>query len=451
MQDVDQTTPKGEASDYPPAARGWAVVCLLMFAYIFSYLDRSIIGYLATPIKEDLGITDEQFGWLTGLAFAVFYGTAAIPLGWLVDRWKRTKIIAAGITLWSVATIASGFATKFWHLFLARVGVGAGEATLSPAAFSIIGDSFPPEKRGKPIAFYTMALIVGGALSGYIIAFTLRVTDGLEVVHIPLLGDFAPWQAIFIIIGTPSLLLALVFFLIKEPPRQISAPSGAETQGNGFLDTLKLLGRNWGTYASFVSLICVMTIIAYSQAFFLPSVFERVYGWSGEFYAFANATGTLVLGVPVYLATGFLSDYFSKRGNPGAPFLILLAGFLLMTPAGAIAFVMPNGWLAFIILMINSIGIMIVSAVGVTALLNITPARVRGQVVAIYYMIISLAGLLLGPSTVGSLSTRLFGEENLNFAVAAVPAIYGIIPLLMLPIIRKLYLQQMARLAGQNT
>jgi MFS family permease len=125
---------------------------------------------------------------------------------------------------------------------------------------------------------------------------------------------------------------------------------------------------------------------------------------------------------------------------------LLVIGFLIMLPSAILPYFMPNGWLAYAILTINTVGIGIVSAVGVTALLLITPAQIRGTVIAIYYMAISLSGLLLGPWTVGKLSTGVFGEENLNLAMAAVPAIYGIIPLLLIPVTKKLYLAQMDRL-----
>ena len=141
-------------SEHPwPASRtAWSMVILLTIAYIFSFVDRGILGLLIEPIKADLQLKDEDLGYLIGPAFALFYATMGLPLGWLADRRRRTWIVAAGIALWSAATAASGLARSFWHLFFARMGVGVGEATLSPCAMSMIGDSFPPERRGKPIA-----------------------------------------------------------------------------------------------------------------------------------------------------------------------------------------------------------------------------------------------------------------------------------------------------------
>ena len=130
------------------------MVILLTIAYVFSFVDRGILGLLIEPIKADIHLTDEQLGYLIGPAFALFYATMGLPLGWLADRVRRTWIVTAGIALWSIATAASGLASSVWHLLAARMSVGVGEATLGPCAMSMIADSFPPERRGKPVAIY---------------------------------------------------------------------------------------------------------------------------------------------------------------------------------------------------------------------------------------------------------------------------------------------------------
>jgi len=147
------------------ATSGWITVAFLTIAYLFSFIDRWILGLLIEPIKADLGLTDTQIGLLLGPAFAIFYATMGLPLGWLADRRNRVRIVAVGIGLWSIATAASGLAKSFIHLFIARMSIGVGEATLSPCAMSIISDSFPREKRSRPIAVYTTALSLGAGLA----------------------------------------------------------------------------------------------------------------------------------------------------------------------------------------------------------------------------------------------------------------------------------------------
>ena len=142
---------------YPKPAQAWYIVILLTLAYVLSFVDRYILGLLVELIKADMGLTDWQIGLLLGPAFAIFYATMGLPLGWLADRWRRTWLVGMGVFLWSAATAASGLAKNFWHLFVTRMAVGVGEATLSPCAMSIISDSFPKHKRGRPIAVYTAA------------------------------------------------------------------------------------------------------------------------------------------------------------------------------------------------------------------------------------------------------------------------------------------------------
>jgi MFS family permease len=427
---------------YPKASTGWFLVVMLTIAYVFSYVDRYVLGLLIEPIKADLSLTDEQIGWVIGPAFAIFYATMGLPLGWLVDRKKRTWIVAAGIMIWSLATTASGLVKSFWHLFFTRMTVGVGEATLSPAAFSMIADSFPPERRGKPIAFYSMSLALGGAIASFIGGTALLWAKSTSGLALPMVGFIAPWQLVFGIVGLPGLLVAAIFLFLRDPERRLATAIDPALKGNSIVDALAYVGRNANTYLSFVSLVCVMTITAYSQGFLAP-VFERSFGWEPEKYAYINGTALLLIGPANVFLMGYISDRWSQRGVRDAPFRLLVVGFLIMVPSGILPYFMPNGALAFAALCVNTIGIGIVSSVGVTALLLITPAQIRGQIVALYYMAISLSGLLLGPTTVGYLSTHVYGENNLYLAMASVPAIYGLIPFLLIPVTRRLYMAQM--------
>jgi MFS family permease len=153
---MDDPKKDGNSSAYPPAAYGWYVVVILTIAYVISFIDRQILALLIEPIRQDMEITDTQISLLMGLAFAIFYTLLGIPIGRLADRSSRRGIIAVGITIWCIMTAACGLARNFMQLFLARIGVGIGEATLNPSALSLISDYFPREKRGKPIGFYNM-------------------------------------------------------------------------------------------------------------------------------------------------------------------------------------------------------------------------------------------------------------------------------------------------------
>ena len=431
------------AAAYPSAAAGWFLVVMLTIAYIFSFVDRYILGLLIEPIKAEFGLSDRSIGWLLS-AFTLVYGFVGIFMGWLIDRGKRIWIVSIGVALWSMATVAPRTAKNFAQLFGARMGVGIGEATLSPATFSMIGDSFPTEKRGKPIAFYSSALPIGAGLasllSGAIIAWT--ASGGTQA--LPLFGELSPWRFTLIIVGLPGLVFALFFLLMKEPARRPAAAASDVISGSGFIDALKYIWRNRLLYLGFLLLIGTMTTIAYSQGFLAPT-FERTWGWSPQKYAFVNGVALLVIGPANMLIMGTISDWWTKKGVTDASLRLVFIGFLIMVPTASIPLFMPTAELAFAILCINTVGIGIVSAIGVTALLVITPAQVRGQIVAIYYLSISWFGSL-GPIVVGELSSSVFGEDNIRYAVAAVPFIFGIIPFLMMPLTRRLYREQMAKL-----
>lgn len=422
---------------------GWTLTILLTLAYVLSYVDRAILGLLIEPIKADIHLTDEQMGYLLGPAFAVFYATMGLPLGWLADRTRRTWLVAAGIALWSLATVFSGMARSFGHLFVARMSVGVGEAVLSPCAMSMIGDSFPPERRGKPVAVYSTALSLGGGIASLIGAAVLVWAKTSEGMELPLVGSVKAWQAAFIAVGVPGLLLALPFLLIGEPQRQAAA--NAEVTSD-FRAMAAYLAKRWPAFLGLVTLVSVMTITAYSQGF-MASAFARRYGWEVHDYAAINGIITLVLGATTVVSIGVLCDRWRAAGRDDAPFRILSAGFILMVIAATAILLMPNAQLAFVLIGLATIGIGAVTASGMIALLDITPGQIRGQVVAIYLMIISLSGLLLGPTTVGLLSTRYFGEGNLHLAVASVPAIFGTVPLLLLRSIGKAYRAEKATIA----
>ncbi len=447
---VTPTSPASAPAEepYPSNTYAWGMVAILTIAYISSFIDRYIYGLLAQQIKADLQLSDIQIGLIGGLAFALFYATSGVFLGWLADHRRRTWIVGFGVIVWSLATAASGLAKSYWQLFLARVGVGAGEATLSPCAMSMIADSFPPERRGKPIAIYSSALVIGAGVANLASAAIIQWTLRSPSVSVPMFGELAPWQLTFIIVGLPGVLIAIPFFLMREPTRRKIAASEQDV-GDGHLgDTVRYVRKHLGAFMGITAIVCVMTITAYSQSVWMPATFERTYGWSPSLYGVVNGIVILCVSPATYIATGFISDKMTSSGKRDAPFLLLMVGALLMVPTGAAAPLMPTGWMAFVILGFNTMGIGIVSAVGVTALLQITPGKIRAQVVALYYMAISLTGLIIGPVGVGYLSALVFGEDNLRYAMAIMPVLTGVLPLFFLPAARRIYAKELDRLAG---
>jgi MFS family permease len=252
------------------------MVILMTVAYMFSFIDRYILGLLIDPIKADLGLSDTQIGLLLGPAFAIFYATMGLPLGYLADRVKRVWIVAIGVFVWSLATVASGFAQKFSQLFIARMGVGVGEATLSPCAISMITDSFSKKDRGKPIGFYTMGMSLGPAVAYLSGAAVLIWAQSVDLVNLPIIGEISPWQLAFIIVGLPGIVLAVLIAMLREPQRTSHKNQNDEEEIK-ITEALKFFIEKRSALGSFILPACVMTTIAYSHAWLAP-MFERTWG-----------------------------------------------------------------------------------------------------------------------------------------------------------------------------
>ena len=432
------TTDKPDARLYPSSGYAWYMVLLLTVAYILSFIDRYVLGLLIEPIKADMALSDFQISLLLGPFFFICYALLGLPLGWLADRKRRTWIVAAGVGLWSLATALTGAAKNFVHIALARTGVGIGEATLSPCAMSMISDSFPAAKRGRPIAFYTAALSLGAGAASLLASKVLDWADRNAGLVLPFFGEVNAWQLVFITVGLPGLVVALLFLFLREPKRQERKADAGDAR---FIDMLRYVGRHWPVYVGIAMLVSVMTITAYSQGWYAP-VFERTWGWEGKTYAFWNGIVLLAVGPLTVNIAGYLSDKLYGLGRRDGPLLIVMMGVLILVPTAVLIPLMPSPELAMILIGVNTVGIAMASATGATALLNVTPGQIRGQTVALYYMTISFAGML-GPLTVGFLSDRVFGEEGLRYAVAVVPLAVGVPAILLMVWVRRHYLREL--------
>ena len=204
--------PLPEASRY-----SWYVLVVLVVVYILNFIDRQILSILAVDIKADLGLTDADMGFLGGAAFAVFYALFGIPLGRLADNWSRVKLLSIGLALWSIMTAVSGFARNQAELTIARMGVGVGEATASPTAYSLISDYFPKRQRATALAIYSSGLYIGGGVSLFIGALIVQSWDAAFPQGGPL--GLVGWQAAFLAVGLPGVLVGLWVASLREPAR----------------------------------------------------------------------------------------------------------------------------------------------------------------------------------------------------------------------------------------
>ena len=218
--------------DWPNPVYSWYVVGVLMLAYTNAYIDRQILSLLIEPIRADLEISDTQVSLLAGIAFTLFYTLLGVPIARLADQKNRKAIIAAGISVWSAMTAACGLAGNFWHLFLARIGVGVGEATLSPAAFSIIADYFPKHQLARAFSVYSMGVYFGAGLAMIIGGMVIRMVIDAGATTLPLIGEIKPWQITFFYVGLLGLPIFLLILTIREPVRRGLVAASADDSQN---------------------------------------------------------------------------------------------------------------------------------------------------------------------------------------------------------------------------
>ncbi|MFK7954875.1 MAG: spinster family MFS transporter [Lysobacterales bacterium] len=423
----DQPTSSEDATaeeNYPSSGYAWYVVTVLTLAYVISFIDRQILALLVGPIKADLNLTDTQISLLMGLAFGVFYTLMGIPLGRLADRKSRRLIIAAGITVWSFMTAACGLAKGYGQLFLARVGVGVGEASLSPSALSLISDYFPEHKRGRAIGFYQsgisigagIAMILGGAVIGF-------ATAGGETV-LPLIGSVKPWQLVFMLVGLPGLGVALLLFTVREPKRRGLLKTGTEDQALPLRFVVRYLWDRKRAFGQLFVGMSVVTIVGYAYFSWVPTMFIRTFGWTIGEVGLAYGILLLITGPLGVNGAGWLADYLFQKGHSDAHLKTVLIGVLITLLSAPLMPLMPTATSALIMLVPASIGPAMSTATGASALMMITPNQMRGQTSAVYLFVISILGLTVGPTAVALITDYVYADEGaLRYSIAWVSGI----------------------------
>ena len=406
------------------------MVGVLTIAYVFSFIDRSILTLLVGPIRADLGISDTQISLLHGLAFAIFYTLLGIPIASLADRRNRRNLIAAGVAFWSLATAACGLTRNFWQLFLARVGVGVGEAALSPAAYSMIADSFPPEKLGRALSVYTLGAIAG---MGFALIIGGAVIGGVQTaadVMLPVVGSLRPWQLVFFIVGLPGLLIALWILTLKEPARRQQSPPAAKT---GLAPLLPWMRGHWQAYAAHFAGFALLSIVLNSLMAWTQSHFMRNFALAPGEAGFWLGTLVAVFGTSGIIAGGWWSDRAQRLGRADAP---VRAG--VVSAAGSVAFgiIAPLAGSLELALALYAPSLFFSTfAYGTApaAVQLMTPPAMRAVASAIYLFFLNFVGMGLGPLLTAAVTDFLFGNDRaVGQSMAVVVGVAGTLSALIL-------------------
>lgn len=402
---------------YASPRRAWYLVSVLVLAYTFSFIDRQILGLLVTPIKRDLGISDFEVGLLGGLAFALFYTFMGLPIGRLADRANRRNIVVAGILFWSLMTAACGVTKNFWQLFLARMGVGVGEAALSPPAYSLIADTFPPGKLARALSVYSMGIFIGSALAYIVGAGVVQAVDAAPPVTLPIFGEIHAWQLTFFLVGLPGILVALLMLTVREPARRgVKTTRRADgTHGTDSLplnQVLSFIWKNRKTYSAHFGGFALLSVFGYGTALWIPEFIRRSYGW--EIYDAGYAYGFIIFifGISGVFFGGWFCDRMRGNGRKDAYMRGTALSAIALTPC-AILFPLLGSveWTLALLAGAVFFGAM-PTGVAAAALQAITPNQMRAQVSALYLFTVNLIGMGVGPGVVGFFTDYLFKDTS---------------------------------------
>ncbi len=392
--------------------RAWYVVFVLTLANVSGFVDRQILTLLTIPIKRDLHVTDTQVSLLMGLGFVVIYSLLGLPIGRWVDRGRRTLIVALGALAWSVMTAATGLANGFNQFFAARVGVGIGEATLGPAAVSMIADAFPRRRLGTAMSVYMMGTFFGSGVAYALGAWVIGGLDTPGLMHVPFFGDIHPWQRVFFIVGLPGILVALLAITMREPARQ-ATPSGKTDRAKvPFSEMFAYVRAHSRTMTTIGVGYSMSVAVNYGVGAWLTPFFIRTHGWTVQQAGLLQGTMTMTFGVVGSLLGGWLTDRWTRRGLTDAPIVVGMVGAAgMLVSAGLFPIVSSATVAAFLVVPLNIFAAMPWGAAN-TAVAEVMPARMRGQGSALYQLVLNLTGGALGPTAVALLTDRVFGDDK---------------------------------------
>jgi MFS family permease len=423
----------------------WLAVALISLASMVGYLDRSLLTLLVAPVRADLGISGTEMSLLLGFAFAVFMGIASLPIAWLADRYDRSRILAAGILLWSLMTGLGAYAESFGTLFASRVGVGIGEAVLVPVGAALIAELFPREQLGRANSFVLLgtatgaglALVAGGAVIHWVTETGIHTVGFLE--------GFRGWQASFLLAALPGIPLALLVFLLIRDPRSAlprRTPQEVKTPTDEFRPFVR-------THRRTLVLLC----LAYPLA---AATTNGWLAWAPTFMMQKFAlnpleTGQLfgglilfcgVLGIPL---GGAITDRLFRRRGGDAAIRLSIGTCLALGICGALAPFATGLPSLAVALGLYFFCANIISIMPILAMQLITPPPLRARMIAMLTFISVLVGGGLGPTAVALISEGVFGSMGaLGNALSLTSLLFCPVTALMLMLVRRPFVRSLA-------
>lgn len=392
-------------------AQAWYAVAILTIANVSGNVDRQILSLLVEPIKRDLHVSDTEVSLLMGLGFAAFYSVLGLPIGRWVDRGHRPRIVALGAAVWSLMTVITGGVRSYAGLFAARIGVGAGEATLGPAAVSIIGDSFPRKTLGVAMSTYMLGTFAGSGIAYALSAFVVGRFNQPGLITIPFVGDVFPWQVVFFFVGLPGLLVALLALTIREPrvldAQAIEANRAAQVP---FAEVVRYMRANRRTIGALSLGFAFSASVNYALVAWLASFLVRTYGWTEAQAGTLQGILTFTLGPLGVMLGGRLTDRWSRMGHIDAPLRVGMLGAAGMLVFAGLYPLMPTAVFAAIMLVPVNIFAAMPWGAANAAIAEAMPARMRGQGSSFYQLVVNLFSGAVGPTAVALMTDKVFRD-----------------------------------------
>lgn len=422
MTSIPTPAAPGIRSAYPPPAVAWYAVAVLLVVYTNSFIDRTIIALLVQPIQRDLGIGDTELSLLHGFAFAIFYTMLGLPIARLSDRHSRRWIIVTGTIVWNVMTVSCGLAQRYWQLFLARVGVGVGEASLTPAAYSMIADLFPRERLGRALGVYSTGVFLGAGLAFIIGGLVVKMVTVAQTVSLPLFGEMRPWQATFILVGLPGVLIGLLVLTFPEPVRH--GVNALLPKGRLFGDLFAFIRSHRRTFVAHFLGFSLAAVVFNGFVAWAPAQWMRDFGLGAGEVGVRLGLIILVFGPAGIVCGGLLSDWYTRRGRLDGPMLAGLVGVAGLVVPAVLAPVMPTMLLTLVAYAAFFFFSSFPFGAAAAALQVVTPNRLRAQVSALYLLCLNLVGIGLGPTMMAATGEYLLGgPQHLGRAMSISAAI----------------------------
>lgn len=434
-------TPEAFQRDTPYA---WSVAGLMALAYAVAFVDRQVLNLLVDPIKRDLLLSDTSISLLQGLAFVAAYVAMGPVFGRYADRGSRRNLLIIGVTLWCLFTVACGFAQDFWTLFIARAGVGAAEACLLPAGWSLLADYFSRDKLPRAMSIFLLGPFVGG---GFALIFGGLIVQGVSGMQFSgLLAGLEPWQLTFVFVGAPGFVLAVLLLLVREPPRHGTCGAASSAQGDHAFttrDVLQFLWQERAFYGRFFGGMALLVVTLYALPAWTPAYLMRAHGANPREVGLEYGTATLLAGSFGVLLGPWIARRLARRWPQQAELRTALIAGLCAAPACLYLPFATSYWSALIASTIGSLCLNFALPMAASALQASTPNRMRGLVTSAYAFVLTSVGMGLAPSVIALVTDQVL-QDPLRVGVS-LGWVCGISALLSLPL-----LLGAARLYGQR-